>query len=383
MSVDCYRIYLQTVLSLLINNSLIKLVVLKMNQTNRLEQNGQHKNKKCKSSHVQNYSEYLKLDQLLSSQVMLSPQLQGIVSFDEHLFIITHQAFELWFKQILFEIDIIRKSFEIDIWKNEPEMLNVIKRLGRITKIFKLLLHQFEILETMHHCDFAEFRGVLTPASGFQSLQFRMLENKLGLKKEKRVYCCQSYSDCFKDNKNEEFERTQSEPTLFLLVHKWLESTPQLLNEVTWNHYKLAANEWLQESEINGTCVEKSRKILNSVFDCNEHENLVKQGHRMLSHKALKSVILIYAYRNEKGYGLANQILESLVDLDTILCKWRHHHLVMVHRMIGSHNSGTGGTSGTEYLKLTLSDSYKMFIDLINLPAMLIPPTYVPPLKNQ
>lgn len=63
--------------------------------------------------------------------------------------------------------------------------------------------------------------------------------------------------------------------------------------------------------------------MLKSVFDHQEHENLVKQGHRKLSHKALKSAILIYVYRRDKGYGLANQILESLVDLDTIFCKWR------------------------------------------------------------
>ncbi|XP_050434329.1 tryptophan 2,3-dioxygenase isoform X2 [Adelges cooleyi] len=284
-------------------------------------------NKKCKINEARSYTEYLKLDRLLSSQIMLSPQ-RNIVTYDEHLFIITHQAFELWFKQILFEIDLIRKSFTINLWVKEPEMFNVFKRIGRITTIFKLLLEHFSVLESMHPCDFAEFRDLLTPASGFQSLQFRLIENKLGLKTETRVCCSQSYPECFDETQRLEFERTAAEPTLFMLVGHWLECTPDLLDDAVWERYRKAADRWLQDSKKIGiTRLEKRRQILSTVFDSDQHKALVEQGHRILSHKALKGAILIYSYRQENGYGLANRILESLVDLDTILSKWRCNYI--------------------------------------------------------
>ncbi|EEC03964.1 tryptophan 2,3-dioxygenase, putative, partial [Ixodes scapularis] len=99
------------------------------------------------------------LHQLLDCQQMVSEHHGKERVHDEHLFIITHQAYELWFKQILFELDSIRPLLHT-----------------------KLLQEQVEILETMTPLDFMEFRGYLAPASGFQSLQFRLIENKLGVK---------------------------------------------------------------------------------------------------------------------------------------------------------------------------------------------------------
>jgi len=126
------------------------------------------------------YGEYLQLDKILTGQRLLSEVYSDCVH-DEHLFIITHQAYELWFKQILHELDSVREMFanpEIE----ERKMLEVLKRMSRIALIWKLLRDQVSILETMTPLDFMEFREYLTPSSGFQSLQFRLLENKLGLR---------------------------------------------------------------------------------------------------------------------------------------------------------------------------------------------------------
>jgi len=202
---------------------------------------------------------------------------------------------------------------------------------------------------------------------------------------ENRINCCKSYTDDSHDKNSDEFERTLIEPSLFTLVSHWLESTPILQDNIVWNQYRKATEHWLEDSiDSDIPSLEKRRKLMDTVFQYDQHKNLMDQGNRKFSHQALKGAIIIYAYRNEKGYALPNKILESLADIDTLLSKWRYSHFVMVHKMIGLHSSGTGGTSGSEYLRSTLSDSYRIFIDLINLPALMIPASYVPPLiKSQ
>uniref|UniRef100_A0A2H8TFX8 Tryptophan 2,3-dioxygenase n=1 Tax=Melanaphis sacchari TaxID=742174 RepID=A0A2H8TFX8_9HEMI len=233
--------------------------------------------------------------------------------------------------------------------------------------------------------DFAEFRDYLKSASGFQSLQFRMIEYKLGLRKENRVNCCKSYTDCFNGKKYDELERVSTEPSLFSLVCHWLESIPMLKDNIVWDQYRKAADHWLERStESDISCLEKRRKLMDTVFKCDQHKRLVDQGNRKFSHMALKGAIIVHAYRDEKGHTLASKILESLVDIDALLSKWRYSHFVMVNKMIGSYSSGTGGTTGSEYLRSTLCDSYRIFIDLVNLPALIVPATHVPPLiKSQ
>ena len=97
------------------------------------------------------------------------------------------QAYELWFKQIIYEVDSVRELFTNESGVDEGQMLEVIKRLQRVVMIIKLLVDQVLILETMTPLDFMDFRDYLSSASGFQSLQFRLLENKLGIKSEHRV----------------------------------------------------------------------------------------------------------------------------------------------------------------------------------------------------
>ena len=122
------------------------------------------------------YWSYLHLDELLSAQEPLSDP----AAHDELLFIVVHQAFELWFKQILFELDAVLDVMGQEVVA-EKDMGEVVARLARITKVQRLLTDQIEVLETMTPLDFLEFRDVLIPASGFQSVQFRLIENKLGL----------------------------------------------------------------------------------------------------------------------------------------------------------------------------------------------------------
>src|ERR671919_2478950 len=132
------------------------------------------------------YSDYIELNRILDSQ---HPKSFDSIDKgnDEMLFIIIHQVYELWFKQILFELDLVRHVFIRDrINDNSDDLSRVVQKLKRIGKILELINQQVSVLETMTALDFLEFRNVLLPASGFQSKQFRLIEAKLGLKMEQR-----------------------------------------------------------------------------------------------------------------------------------------------------------------------------------------------------
>ena len=132
------------------------------------------------------YSEYLQLDKILNAQQPESAK-EGIRADDEMLFIIIHQAYELWFKQILHELGIVRAIFkQPNIHDNTPDIYNSVHRLKRICSVLEVAVQQMGILETMTPLDFLDFRDLLRPASGFQSIQFKMIEAMLGLNYDHR-----------------------------------------------------------------------------------------------------------------------------------------------------------------------------------------------------
>ncbi|MEK7355709.1 MAG: tryptophan 2,3-dioxygenase family protein, partial [Bdellovibrionota bacterium] len=173
------------------------------------------------------YTDYLKINDLLSLQKKRSDEL-GHSAHDEMLFIVVHQTYELWFKQILTELDSVLGIFrqtKID----EEDMGTAVSRLQRIVEIQKLLVNQVTVLETMTPLDFLDFRDYLYPASGFQSLQNRMIENKLGLKVEQRLTYNQSpYSSYIPENERGRLKKTEEESSLFDLIDAWLARTPFL-----------------------------------------------------------------------------------------------------------------------------------------------------------
>ncbi|XP_011308765.1 tryptophan 2,3-dioxygenase [Fopius arisanus] len=363
------------------------------------------------------YGEYLRLDKILSAQTLLSAVYDKEVH-DEHLFIITHQAYELWFKQIIYELDSVRGLFstEKDPTSNGPDgiselanyqrldesrTLEILKRLNRIVLILKLLVDQVTILETMTPLDFMAFRDYLCPASGFQSLQFRLLENKLGVKGEHRVRYNQCYTKVFgKDPEAvDAIRKSETERSLSALVQEWLGRTPGLEDTCDfnfWGKYKTAVATMLSDQEqiAQGQLKEPVRKymsasvagkrgIFETVFNESLHNALVARGERRFCHAALKGAIMITLYRDEPRFSQPHQILTALMDIDSLITKWRYNHVIMVQRMIGSQQFGTGGSSGYHYLKSTLSDRYKVFLDLFNLSTFLIPRNSIPPLTKE
>ncbi len=346
---------------------------------------------------AQYYADYLGLDKLLDAQHMVSREL-GQDAHDEMLFIIVHQAHELWFKQILHEIDSIVTMFEGDN-VDERSMTKAVARLERVIEIQKTLLHTLRILETMTSLDFLDFRDLLSPASGFQSYQYRLVENKLGLKPDDRLPINRaSYLSRFSPEHRALIEASQTGPNLFDLMEKWLERTPFLKFERFdfLDAYRTAVDEMIAHDRetitTNPTLTEEVRaselKQLDStyeefalLFDEERYEQARKAGKKRLSYRATMAALLIQLYRDQPILTQPFRFLERLLDVDEHLTMWRQRHAIMVHRMIGA-KIGTGGSSGLKYLT-QLVDAHRIYTDLFDLSTYLIPRSQRPPLPTE
>ena len=195
-----------------------------------------------------NYDDYLKVGDLLKLQRPRSKEI-GRDAHDEMLFIIVHQAYELWFKQILTELDSVLNLFSKEkIDERWMEMIH--SRLSRICEIQKLLVDQVKVLETMTPLDFLDFRDLLIPASGFQSFQFRLIEMKLGLKREDRLkYNSQDFDKSLKAEQADSVRLIETQPSLFALVERWLERTPflEMKGFDFWKEYRNSVEKTLQD----------------------------------------------------------------------------------------------------------------------------------------
>jgi len=350
------------------------------------------------------YETYLQVNKLLSCHRPRSIVFNGRMAHDEHLFIIIHQAFELWFQAILFEIDSIREIFmrkdpndaNKDLDPDENSLRVVADRLSRIVTIWNLLTQQITVIETMSPLNFMEFRGLLSPASGFQSLQFRLIENKLGLKHEKRNTCGgQPYTEQFDVNENQLLKKSTDEFTLFFLVERWLSRLPELHAKPTnfLNIYTEAMKSYLghnRDIALAQTADEESRKRLHEDYENNmktsfinesDYNASVQTGNRSFNYMAHQGIILISLYSEETKFYQRFRVLTLLREIDGIIMKWRFVHSGMVQKMIGS-KIGTGGSSGYMYLKSTVSDKYKIFQDLFNISTYLLPKEFIPTLES-
>jgi len=313
------------------------------------------------------------------------------------LFIIVHQAYELWFKLIIHELDSVIKIFQAESI-DEKNIGVAVSRLLRIAEIEKLLIDQLRILETMTPLDFLDFRDYLVPASGFQSWQFRLIENKLGLKSAQRLlYNKNDYYGTLSKKHQKMILDSVKQPSLLELVDKWLARTPFLKfeNFDFWKVYNSAVDKMLdREKKIisnNPSLSPDKRKMqlkelqiteesFAALFDEKRHDKLVAEGLRRLSFKATLAALFISLYRDEPILRNPFQFLVQLEDVDELLATWRYRHALMVHRMIGA-KVGTGGSSGHKYLMSTV-EKHRIFPDLFNIATYLIPRSALPDLPK-
>jgi tryptophan 2,3-dioxygenase len=246
------------------------------------------------------YNSYLKVPELLSLQVQQSKP----AHHDELLFIVIHQAYELWFKLILHEMENTIR------YMKERNTLRAYHFMNRAVQILKLLVQQIHILETMAPVEFLAFRDHLMPASGFQSAQFREIEFLAGLKEE-------AFLKVFK-NQPEFFARLEKrlrEPDIRSAYYDMLMA----------QGFKIPEN--AADLERKG-CSDKIREE-------------IARG-------------LVPIYQNTVDYLPLHLLSESLVEFDEYLGLWREHHVRVVERVIGA-KRGTGGSEGVNYLKSTTS----------------------------
>jgi tryptophan 2,3-dioxygenase len=256
------------------------------------------------------YNSYLKIDELLALQ---QPRSDG-PEHDELLFIVIHQVYELWFKELLHELDHAGRLLEAD----EPHKVQ--HTLKRILTVLKVLVAQIDILETMTPLEFLSFRERLEQASGFQSDQFRQLEFALGHKTRGAI-------DRFPDGSRarQALEERWRQPTLWDAFLRYLREEGHAVPPA------LLARDVTAPIEAS---------------------------------QALQAV-LIEAYRHDQKTA---GICERLVDLDEGMQEWRYRHVKMVERTIGS-RPGTGGSAGAAYLRTTLMQP--LFPDLWAIRAQL------------
>lgn len=340
--------------------------------------------KKYSSVH---YHHYLQLDKIADAQDPRSKAL-GKEAHDEMLFIITHQAYELWFKQIIHELQSVIAMFSRDI-VDEKNIGIAVSRLQRVNGIMRLLVDQISILETMTPLDFLEFRNYLIPASGFQSFQFRKIEVLLGLRTpERHTYGGKSYTEPFNTEQIEELQAIEKENSLLDLVEDWLERIPFIKTDA-YNFiekYELAVEAMIrrEKAAINAIdYVTEERKNIHlrmlsgtseyfeSVFNEETHKKMVTQGTFKLSYHAMIAALFINLYRDQPILQLPYQLLSSLIEIDESLSNWRYRHAQMVRRMIGQ-KIGTGGSSGYDYLRKT-SEKHHIFMDFQKIATLLIP----------
>ena len=256
------------------------------------------------------YGSYLEVDKLLDLQ---RPRSEG-PEHDEVLFIVIHQVYELWFKELLHEFDRVMELMRSDQGAKAGHTLK------RILTILKVLVAQVDILETMTPLEFLTFRNRLAAASGFQSDQFRQIEFALGNKSRTAI-------DRFGADTRARvaLEKRWNDPTLwdaflhYLHREGYVIPGPHLTRDVT-------------------AAIESSPEIQK---------------------------VLIEVYRKDPKNG---ELCERLVDLDEGIQEWRYRHVKMVERTIGV-KPGTGGSSGAEYLRSTLSKP--LFPDLWEIRASL------------
>jgi tryptophan 2,3-dioxygenase len=310
------------------------------------------------------YSTYLQLDKILDAQAEESKK-HGVRADDEMLFIIIHQAYELWFKQILHEVNIAREVFaKPTISDNSADINNALHRLQRVVKIQQVLLQQMDVLETMTPLDFLDFRDFLRPASGFQSLQFKILEAMLGLPFESR-FGQQYYLSQLTPEDVEKVKNAEKEVSLLSLINTWLERMPflqqgNLKADDYWNQYRELYLQTLQEGE----------KTNMAGFDLLLIDKENYPTDRSLSLAANRSALFIMLYRDYPLLHAPYQILNVLLDIDEMLAQWRYRHMNMVQRMIGR-RIGTGGSTGAAYLK-GAADSHYIYKEIADLTSYLV-----------
>lgn len=339
------------------------------------------------------YGDYLQLHELLD----LQGDDRGISS-DEMHFIIVHQTFELWFKQIIRELSETRDILA-QVPVPEDQIPRAVDHLARTTEIFRLMASQWTVLETLTPQGFLAFRDGLGTASGFESFQMRQFESLLGLETEDRMFGMDPIKTfrklAEKGGKDkdvlERLEAEQGNESLYDSLMRWMERTPIMGSilgsegdESTVRNYVDShlrghlqmGNEALER--MSGLEEEAATRMKERLDSAQESATsfLIPEGE---VNRGRAGLLFIESYRELPLLTWPRKLIDAFVELEESMAKWRHDHARMVERIIGK-RTGTGGTSGVDYLDATAR--YRIFKDLWEVRTILVKPQNRPDLLN-
>ncbi len=329
---------------------------------------------------------------------------KGLNHHDEHLFILVHQVFELWFKQILWEMEYVRNTligFRDPLLPARPREINpvarCVQRLSRADAIMRLATEGYGIMETMDPADFLEFRDFLSPSSGFQSVQLREIEIILGLKDEERLACAgRHYREAFMangDNKTGIFDHRLREHTLKDGLYLWLRTHPPSTRLDAFLHAYFSVidtqnSEKSKDFEEEMTLLEKMLARTTDKRELTYLQDLVEKAKfgRTLARNSTEDVRLFFAdpllgpqrtailylftYHTHHAARESAALVNGLLLFEQGVILWRQRHARMVEMFIGR-RPGTGGSSGVEYIDNT-AQQYRIFTDLWRIRSLCV-----------
>jgi tryptophan 2,3-dioxygenase len=350
-----------------------------------------------------NYSDYLKLPRLLALQDGVDGDERKLTG-DELLFIVVHQADELWFKLILRELEQARDLFARDPVP-ETALAAGARGLRRAIRAFELATEQFALIETMTPRDFLDFRDKLLPASGFQSPQFREVEILLGLDDAQRLPFGseKSFLDALAPRPGESdwararvAARLRDRPSFRESLERWLARTPIDGSVPTTPGDDQAVARFVDaflaahEREVRvGLAAAKAQAQLPADVPLVEERYLaeIEAARAFLRvadpvrRRVRAATLFIESYRELPLLAWPREVLDLVVALEQAILVWRQRHARMVERMIGR-RIGTGGSSGVDYLDAT-AQRYRVFPDMWSVRTLLLRKAAVPPLANE
>lgn len=329
---------------------------------------------------------------------------KGLNNPDEHLFILVHQVFELWFKQILWELEFVRNfliSYE-DPWLPKHEVdsnpiLRCVQRLNRSDKIMRLATEGYGVMETMNPGDFLMFRDFLSPSSGFQSVQLRELEILLGLKDEERISCAgRHYREAFMangENKTNHFDTRLSEMSLkdSLYVYLRRHVPTANLDQFLAAYFEVINTQNDEKSKDFEEELSLLEKMMARTGDAREQSYLkdltekAKFGRTLARNSSedvkmffkdpllgvqRTSILFLFTYHTHPKLAATSELVSGMLAIEQAVLLWRQRHARMVECFIGR-RPGTGGSSGVEYIDATAAQ-YRIFTDIWRIRSLCV-----------
>jgi len=354
------------------------------------------------------YWDYLQLDQLLTLQSGVDDE--GDVELpDELLFVVVHQAYELWFKLVLRSVRLARNHLD-QPRVDEETIPHVVHHLRRINSILRLGVSQFEVVETLTPQGFLDFRDKLVPASGFQSFQMRELEILMGLEDADRLMYgkvdpIRHIDETAHDTPAGRMARARvaqarSERSMLTVLNDWLYRTPiqgsvpsddddddvvttfiddylgRMEEQFDGSLERLVAALDVSDPEAMKARFDNLRSAARAFL----HAETIDPDERARVRRIRAAALFIESYRELPLLSWPRLLLDLVVEMEEQMVLWRHRHARMVERLIGR-RVGTGGSEGVDYLDKT--GAYRVFRDLWAIRTVLLPKRLLPELADE